>query len=113
MKRHLIAAASLIAVLGLSTGAAAQSESIAFTLENATPYTLVSLYISDPGTDSWEEDILGVDMVGPGEAADVLIDDGLSGCEYDIRADFSDGENIDLRGVDLCALNGSVLTVSQ
>ncbi len=103
----------MAAALSFSLGAVAQTESVSFTLTNDTPYELIALFISDTGSDSWEDDILGVEVIESGDAAEVTIDDGLSDCVYDLRADFSDGESIDLRGVDLCELDGGSLSVSE
>lgn len=112
MMRRLASAAALTTVL-LASAASAQTDPIAFSLTNTTDSTLVSLYISLPSTDAWEEDIFGADMLEPGDTMDISIDDGLPECVYDVRADFSDGSMIDLREVDFCALDGATLTVDE
>ena len=101
-----IAAAALFAASTASAG-----EAISFTLNNSTEHHLTHLYISVPETNSWEEDILGADVVDPGEAVEVTIDDGLDGCEYDLRADFSDGESVMVGSENLC--EASSITVSE
>jgi hypothetical protein len=112
MIHRLLAAAALSAML-LAPAAIAQTDSIDFTLSNATERTLLSLYISVPETDEWEEDIFGADVLEPGETFVISIDDGLPACVYDIRADFTDGTQIDIRGVDFCELDGADLTVQE
>lgn len=114
MKRIVVGMAAVAAVLSFTVGAAAaQTESLSFTLENHTGATMIALHISDVGVNNWEEDILDVDVVLPGDSVEVTIDDGLDGCEYDVRADFSDGDSIDLRDVDFCQLDGETLTISE
>lgn len=113
MKRAILGLATLAAAASFALGVSAQTESVTFTLENDTDEVLVALHISHTGTNEWEEDILDVDVVGSGESVEVTIDDGLSDCEYDVRADFSDGTNIDVRGVDFCELDGETLTVTD
>lgn len=114
MKAVILAAAGAAAAIAFAAGAAsAQTESVSFRLENNTGAVLVALHISDTGTNDWEEDVLDVDVVMPGESVDVTIDDGLSDCEYDVRADFSDGDTIDVRGVDFCELDGETLTIGE
>jgi hypothetical protein len=108
-----VSMAACVAALAFSAPAFAQSESISFDLVNDTDYTLVYLYISVPSTDSWEEDILGDQVVGPGETVDVTIDDGLDGCEYDLRADFEDGESLILGSYDFCEIDGGEIVVSE
>jgi uncharacterized membrane protein len=106
-------AAALVASALLAPGAMAQSASIDFTLTNSTDNVLMRLYISLPSTDEWEEDILGEDVLGAGESIEISIDDGLPECVYDIRADFEDGESVQVARVDFCELDGEELTVSE
>ena len=114
MKRTIIAATAIAAALAFAAGVSAQTtEPVSFTLSNDTGQTLVALHISNTGTNDWEEDILGVDMVGAGESVDVTIDDNLTACEYDVRADFSDGDTLDVRGVNFCELDGETLSISE
>lgn len=113
MNRVVLSAAVLLAAASFALGAAAQTESVSFTLENATDSVLTELHISHTGTNSWEEDILGVDVLGSGESVNVSIDDGLSDCEYDVRADFDDGSHIEVGSVDFCELDGETLTITE
>lgn len=110
MIHRLLAAAAVSAAL-LAPTAQAQTESIDFTLTNNTEYVLTHLYISLPSTNEWEEDIFGADVLGSGETFDISIDDGLDECVYDVRADFGDGDSIQISSVDFCELNGSDLVV--
>lgn len=52
-------------------------------------------------------------MVEAGETVEVTIDDGLDGCEYDLRADFSDGDSIQIRSVDLYDSDGGAISISE
>lgn len=110
MKLHLLAAAAM-AAMTLAPAAWAQTESIDFTLTNNTEHVLIALFISLPSTNEWEEDIFGADVLGSGDSIEISIDDGLPECVYDIRADFSDGDSVQVGSVDFCELNGSELTV--
>lgn len=112
MMKHLLAVAALSAAL-CAPAASAQTDSIDFTLSNATDRTLLALYISVPATDQWEEDIFGADVLEPGETFVISIEDGLPECVYDIRVDFTDGSQIDIREVDFCELDGAALTVQE
>ncbi|MBX9706986.1 MAG: hypothetical protein K2X61_03535 [Caulobacteraceae bacterium] len=105
--------ASVLGMAMLASSAGAQTDPINFTLTNDTEYTLTHLYISLPSTDEWEEDIFGADVLAPGETFNISIDDGLDECVYDIRADFEDGDSIQIAEVDFCELDGSDLVVSE
>ena len=110
MIKHLFATAALGLAL-IAPGAVAQTASVSFELTNNTGYTLTHIYISLPSNDSWEEDILGDQVVRNGETVEISVDDGLEACEYDIRYDFSDGDHLIEESVDLCAINGESYTV--
>ncbi len=102
------------AVLGLAltaSAAHAQTDAVSFDLTNKTGYTLTHIYISLPTTNSWEEDILGNQVVEDGETVVISVDDGLEACKYDIRYDFSDGDSLVESSVDLCAIDGEAYTV--
>lgn len=95
-----------------ATGAAGVAE-VKFNLENATSYTLTHLYLSPAASDDWDNDILGEQTVAAGETAEVSIDDGVESCMYDLRADFDDGDDIDVRGVDVCKIEGTTVKISE
>ena len=102
-----VAAASLFA----ASAASAQSGPVSVSLDNNTDYTLTHIYISLPSTNDWEDDILGAQVVEPGETVQIVIDDGLPECEYDVRFDFSDGDTMQGGSVDFCAINGESFSV--
>jgi hypothetical protein len=110
MVRHFLATAALGLAL-VAPVAAAQTASVSFELTNRTGHTLTHIYISLPSSDSWEEDILGDQVVRNGETVEISVDDGLEACEYDILYDFSDGESLVEESVDLCAIDGEAYTV--
>lgn len=107
---------ALIAALGstlvlTAPASSSQTESLSFTLNNDTDYTLVALYISVPRTNDWEEDIFGADVLGSGESIEISVEDGLEDCVYDLKAEFSDGDDVILTRTDLCELDGGELTI--
>ncbi|MDI1327457.1 MAG: hypothetical protein PSV23_11740 [Brevundimonas sp.] len=140
MIKHLVlaaAAATLLAACGSGDDAAAPAPTAAapaaaapaagepaaepaagvaevkFSLKNATSFTLTHLYMSPAASNDWDNDILGDQVVGAGETAEVSIDDGVESCMYDLRADFEDGDAIDVRGVDVCKIEGTTVTISE
>jgi len=112
MKIGHVAAAFAVLTLAAAPAVAQTTETVRFTLNNTTDNTLVTLQISESGNNSWGEDILGRDMLAAGESAAVTIDDDLSDCEYDVRATFDDGTELDVRGVDMCTINGGEVDVT-
>ena len=72
---------------------------------NETDHTIVQFYASNIGENDWEEDILGTEMLRPGAAVTVNVDDGTGYCKYDFKAVFSDGDVLIRRGIDVCQVS--------
>jgi hypothetical protein len=69
---------------------------------NDTGVTMTRFYGSHQKTDDWEEDILGDDMLYPGQSVVINFDDGTGYCLFDFRAVFEDGDEVVEYGVDVC-----------
>ena len=98
--------ATTILVPGISltnSKAIAQSGAVTFKLINGTDKVMTEFYASPPSTSDWEDDILGVDVLNPGDSITIKIDDGREDCNYDFRAVFEDGtESVDT-GEKICS----------
>lgn len=81
-----------------------------FTLHNHTERTMKSLYVSPSGADDWGEDILGQDILDDHTDLDVKFDRGATQCEWDVRAEFSDGTSEQVEGVNFCAVSDVTFT---
>ena len=69
---------------------------------NDTSWTMTHFYASNVDRTVWEEDILGRDILYPGERVRVDIDDGTGYCLYDLKAVFEDGDEVVRSGFDVC-----------
>ena len=72
---------------------------------NNTKYTIVEFYGSHTGTTSWQEDILGYDVLPPGNSVNVNFDDGTGYCIFDFKAVFNDGDVLEKYGVNVCEIS--------
>ena len=99
-KRVIVLSIALL-VLVMSFGTA-NAEAIKFTLQNGTRTTISEFYASPPSVDDWEDDILGVDVLSPGESIEITIDDGREDCEYDFRIVFENGTAVEHDAVKVC-----------
>lgn len=81
-----------------------------FTLHNQTELTIESVYVSPSGAGSWSEDILGQDILDDHTDLDVKFDRGSSQCEWDVRADFSDGTSEQVHDVNFCSISDVTFT---
>lgn len=107
MIRRLFAAALMLTVvLGIAAVSPHQTfaDSRDFTLYNNSSYvTIVHVYVSPSYVDNWENDVLGRDVLFPGDSADIQFTarDG-NACFYDIRLDGDDGTHTYDNNVNLC-----------
>lgn len=88
--------------LVLATGVSSAQENRKVKVINETNHTIVHLYGSNAGEKSWQEDILGQDVLKPGQSVVVNFDDGSGYCKFDVLAKFSDGTKAEQHGVDVC-----------
>ena len=93
----------LCAALTFACAAPAFAEDLQFELINNSGYTIVQFFTSPSNMDDWREDILGAEVVAPGESGTVSVTDGSDQCAYDIRVVLDDGSEI-AEAVDMCAM---------
>lgn len=95
-----VMAAAILAAAALP--AAAQNRVVK--IVNNTGFTIIEFYGSNKGTNSWEEDILGYDVMGPYSAMNINFDDGTGYCVFDFKAVFNDGDVIVSNGINVCEI---------
>lgn len=71
---------------------------------NNTGFTITNFYGSNTGTNSWEEDILGADVLPSGSSVIINFDDATGYCKFDFKAVFDDGEELIKEGVNVCEI---------
>jgi hypothetical protein len=69
---------------------------------NDTSRTMIHFYASNVRRGTWEEDILGRDVLEPGQSVNVNIDDGTGYCMFDLRAEFNGGRYAERRRFNVC-----------
>ncbi|WP_372839548.1 hypothetical protein [Phaeovulum sp.] len=84
------------------------AQDIAYTLNNFSSLIVVEFYTSPADSDDWEEDILGADVLAPGESGTVNIADGRTQCDYDLLFVMSDGQEVE-DTVNICELGSYTL----
>lgn len=81
----------------------ASAQDLEFVLINTSGYTLVEFYASPVNVDSWEEDILGRDVLESGYTLKIMVADGRTQCTYDMLMVFDDGDRLE-DTVDMCEM---------
>ncbi len=71
---------------------------------NKTGFTMVNFYGSNTGAKSWEEDILGDDVLKSGQSVVVNFSDNSGYCKFDLRAVFDDGDEVVKNNVNICEI---------
>ena len=73
-------------------------------INNTSSYDIIEFYASNTGSRSWEEDILGKNILPSGNSVVINIDDGTGYCKYDFRAVFEDGDVVESADNNVCEL---------
>ncbi|HEY9296264.1 MAG TPA: hypothetical protein VIQ31_07820 [Phormidium sp.] len=55
-------------------------------MTNQTSRNIERFFASPANVNSWEEDILGTEVLRPGQKTNITIQDGRQDCMYDFRA---------------------------
>jgi len=79
---------------------------------NETQHGIVHFYASNVDRGSWEEDILGENVLPVGQSVNINIDDGSGACMYDFKAVFDDGDELVRNGIDVCTIGTYTYTES-
>ena len=72
-----------------------------FVLKNQTGRDIVDIYITPSQSTSWDEDILGVDILYNGDETTVVFDRSEKNRYWAMMATFSDGSNYVWEDIDL------------
>ena len=92
--------ACIIACFALVGAASAANRKV--NIVNQTGMALKHFYASTPEVETWEEDILGREVLNNGETFEADINDGTGACVFDFKAVFADGQSLIRKGVNVC-----------
>jgi hypothetical protein len=74
-------------------------------IQNNTGRTIWRFYGSPVNVNSWEEDILGSNILSAGRSVNVNFADGRAICNYDMKAEFQDGTSIVKNNINVCRVS--------
>jgi ABC-type glycerol-3-phosphate transport system substrate-binding protein len=98
-----VLSALTLAACGDTSTATSTSYNRNVTVVNNSGYTVTQFYGSNSGASTWQEDILGADVLPPGGSVNINFDDGSGYCTFDFKAVFADGTSTTENGIDVCA----------
>jgi len=96
-----IAVAGALVTVSISSAAALDRR---VRINNNTDYDIVQFYASNKGTNDWEEDVLGREILPAGQSVIINIDDGSGYCKFDFLAVFEDDDQLVSRNNNVCEL---------
>jgi hypothetical protein len=94
MKKSIFAVMAVVMVMALSVAA----EAAKIDIINKTGVEIHELYLSDSGTDDWEEDVLGEDTLPNGKT--LRIDVSGSVDSFDLKIVDEEGDSLEFRKLD-------------
>ena len=98
-----VAGLGMVAIAGTSAALAAEQD---FALVNATGYEISELYVAPTKSSDWQEDVLGQDVLGDGEKANISFSKTADTCNWDLKVVYSDDNtSAEWIGVNLCELS--------
>lgn len=106
MRKWLMAGVfALVAMVGLAAAGSgtAHADVRDFTLYNDSAVTIYYVYVSPSDTSDWGDDVLGTDVLLPGDSVDIVFRRFDGTCYYDIKVVGENGEEGFLWAVDLCS----------
>ncbi len=71
---------------------------------NKTNYPMIGFQASNTKRTSWEEDMLGKDIVQPGGSFVANINDGTGSCMFDLRATFKGNKQAIRKNINVCKI---------
>jgi hypothetical protein len=111
VKKPFIATSLACAVvIALASRASAGTQD--FTLVNKTGVDIHNLHVSESAKDSWEEDVLGADVLANGDSLEINFD-GKAACMWDMMVKNEEGQGVYWRKLDLCKAQKVTLTCNN
>src|SRR5215471_316613 len=98
-----VLAGSILCVAQTATGPPARAFDRQIELTNNTRMAIVEIRIAQVGTERWERDLLGDEILLPAQSLVAGIASGAGSCRFDFKTVFDDGTSSVRRNIDVCA----------
>jgi hypothetical protein len=95
---RLLAAALMLS----ATAATADNIDRNVRIHNDTGVTLYRFYSTNSGSSKWGSDVMGTSTLESGSSMRLNFDNRYDYCEFDFRAEFSDGDVLEYRNFNVC-----------
>jgi hypothetical protein len=102
LRRAVLGTAAVLLATGLGAAAQAQSTDPSFRLNNRSNQTIMEIYVSSSADSNWGRDLLGANVLPPGQTFLVRLPNGQ--CMNDIRIVVQGAAPIERMQINTCAL---------
>jgi len=103
--KAFVAKSTLFAAALFLTHGAALAGQQDFTIVNKTGYPLKHIFVSESKSNSWDEDVLGRDILNDGEEFELSFGKAEKTCKWDMKVAYDDGETAVWENLDLCQIS--------
>jgi hypothetical protein len=95
------------ALLLVTSGFAAAADNIDrnVRIHNDTGVTIYRFYSTNSGASNWGNDVMGDSTLVDGSSMGLNFDNKYAYCEFDFRAEFSDGDVLEKKNVNVCEIS--------
>jgi len=101
--KTLLVGGTLVLAAMMLTSGTASADPRNFVVENDGAHSIYSLFVSPAYSDRWGPDVLGADMLAPGDTTVISFNGPLNTCEYDVKIQYVDRSQQHWWDVDLCS----------
>jgi hypothetical protein len=113
MTKKMLAAVVVLGMLSAWGAAAAWAGDQDFVLVNKTGVVIDKLHVVPMHAKTWEEDVLGRDVLMPGEETTIRFAHDESACRWDLMVTDRDGNEVTWEDIDLCQHQRIVLRLEN
>jgi hypothetical protein len=90
----MVTSVRLAGALLLAATVSAAAADLSYQVTNYSDLTIMEIYASPAGEGAWGEDLLYAQVLPRGEAHTLLVPDGTTRCDYDLRLIFENGREL-------------------
>ncbi len=84
-----------------------------FTLVNQTGYTIAEVYVSPSKSDSWDADVMDMDVLPNNTEVDITFSRKEKSCMWDLKVVYDDGETAEWEGFNLCEVSTIAISYNR
>jgi hypothetical protein len=105
-----VTAGSILCAVQTATGPPAAALDRHVQLTNDTRVAIVEIYLAQVGSERWQDDLLGDEVLLPANSVILSFDDGAGYCRFDLKIVYDDGTAAIRRDINMCRMEGFTIS---